>query len=150
MPNRVPLIKLKSLLPLFVLALAALIAVLAALSVGLEGVHGQTPPTTPSVSTVAITSKPRHGQHLRGRRHHHREPDLQRGGHGHREALRHPRHRRAAPQRHLHQRGNRYGTTQAGLWCVLGQEDAPCLEYQLGSPAGAFGWECLRQGPLPT
>ena len=102
---------LKSLLPLFVLALAALVAVLAALSVGLEGVHGQAPPTTPSVSTVAITSKPRHGQH---------------------------------------QRGNRYGTTQAEPWCVLGQEDAPCLEYQLGSPAGAFGWECLRQGPLPT
>ena len=58
MPNRVPLIKPKSLLPLFVLALAALVAVLAALSVGVANVHAQTPPTTPTVSTVAITSNP--------------------------------------------------------------------------------------------
>ena len=56
MPNRVPLIKPKSLLPLFVLALAALVAVLAALSVGLENVHAQS--TAPTISTVAITSSP--------------------------------------------------------------------------------------------
>ena len=56
MPNRVPLIKPKSLLPLFVLALIALFAVLAALSVGVESVHAQA--TTPTVSTVAITSSP--------------------------------------------------------------------------------------------
>ena len=56
MPNRVPLIKPKSLLHLSVLGLVALFAVLAALSVGPESVHAQA--TTPMVSTVAITSSP--------------------------------------------------------------------------------------------
>ena len=56
MPNRVPLIKPKSLLHLSVLGLIALFAVLAALSVGLENVHAQS--TAPTISTVAITSSP--------------------------------------------------------------------------------------------
>ena len=56
MPNRVPLIKPKSLLHLSVLGLIALFAVLAALSVGVENVHAQS--TAPTISTVAITSNP--------------------------------------------------------------------------------------------